>query len=96
MAAQEKRANELLEEIGVRVDSKTLVKNLGVGTQQMVEIAKALSQNAKVIVFDEPTSSLTDSEIQELFSIIRLRASATWVCSISATAWRSCLRSATG
>jgi len=72
VAAQEKRANELLEEIGVRVDSKTLVKNLGVGTQQMVEIAKALSQNAKVIVFDEPTSSLTDSEIQELFSIIRL------------------------
>ena len=70
--AQEKRANELLREIGIQVDSKTLVKNLGVGTQQMVEIAKALSQNAKVIVFDEPTSSLTDSEIQELFGIIRL------------------------
>jgi len=70
--AQEKRANELLREIGVSVDSRTLVKNLGVGTQQMVEIAKALSQNAKVIVFDEPTSSLTDSEIKELFGIISI------------------------
>ena len=71
-AAQEKRANELLSEIGVEVDSSTLVKHLGVGTQQMVEIAKALSRNAKIIVFDEPTSSLTDSEINELFSIVRL------------------------
>ena len=71
-AAQEKRANELLQEIGVHVDSRTLVKQLGVGTQQMVEIAKALSRQAKIIVFDEPTSSLTDSEITELFHIIRL------------------------
>ena len=71
-AAQEKRARELLTEIGVEVDPGTLVKHLGVGTQQMVEIAKALSRNAKIIVFDEPTSSLTDSEIRELFSIIRL------------------------
>ena len=70
--AQEKRASELLNEIGIQVDPRTLVKNLGVGTQQMVEIAKALSKKAKVIVFDEPTSSLTDSEIQELFGIIRL------------------------
>ncbi len=70
--AQEKRANELLREIGVDVDSKTIVKNLGIGTQQMVEIAKALSRDAKVLVFDEPTSSLTDSEISELFKIIRL------------------------
>ena len=71
-AAQEKRANEILAEIGVQIDSRTLVKHLSIGAQQMVEIAKALSRNAKVIVFDEPTSSLTDSEIEELFPIIRL------------------------
>ena len=71
-AAQEKRANEILSEIGVQIDAKTLVKHLSIGAQQMVEIAKALSRNAKVIVFDEPTSSLTDSEIEELFHIIRL------------------------
>lgn len=71
-AAQEKRANEILAEIGVQIDSRTLVKHLSIGAQQMVEIAKALSRNAKVIVFDEPTSSLTDSEIEELFHIIRL------------------------
>lgn len=71
-AAQEKRANEILSEIGVQIDSRTLVKHLSIGAQQMVEIAKALSRNAKVIVFDEPTSSLTDSEIEELFNIIRL------------------------
>ena len=70
--AQEQRANELLAEIGLDVDSRTIVKNLGIGTQQMVEIAKALSRDTKVIVFDEPTSSLTDSEIGELFKIIRL------------------------
>ncbi|MEA4927773.1 MAG: sugar ABC transporter ATP-binding protein [Candidatus Limiplasma sp.] len=70
--AQERRAAELLTEIGIEVDPRTVVKNLGIGTRQMVEIAKALSRNAKVIVFDEPTSSLTDSEIAELFQIIRL------------------------
>ena len=71
-AAQEKRSNEILEEIGVQVDSRTLVKNLSIGVQQMVEIAKALSHNAKILVFDEPTSSLTDSEIEKLFHTIRL------------------------
>ena len=70
--AQEAKADELLRDMGIQVDSRTLVKNLGVGTQQMVEIAKALSKNAKIIVFDEPTSSLTDSEIRELFRIIGL------------------------
>ncbi len=70
--AQKKRADELLKDVGIQVDSNTLVKNLGVGTQQMVEIIKALSKNAKIIVFDEPTSSLTESEIRELFRIIGL------------------------
>ena len=70
--AQKKKADELLRDVGIQIDSNTLVKNLGVGTQQMVEIVKALSKNAKIIVFDEPTSSLTESEIRELFRIIGL------------------------
>lgn len=69
---QKKKADQLLKEVGIQVDSGTLVKKLGVGTQQMVEIVKALSKNAKIIVFDEPTSSLTESEIRELFRIIEL------------------------
>lgn len=69
---QHKQANDLLTSVGIHIDSNTLVKNLGVGTQQMVEIVKALSKNAKVIVFDEPTSSLAESEIRELFRIINL------------------------
>ncbi|MFR5601655.1 MAG: sugar ABC transporter ATP-binding protein [Lachnospiraceae bacterium] len=68
---QKKQANELLKAAGISVDAGALVKNLGVGTQQMVEIAKALSKNAKVLVFDEPTSSLTESEIRELFQMIK-------------------------
>ena len=59
-----------LDMINLDIDPRTPVKHLGVGTQQMVEIAKALSKNTKVLVLDEPTSSLTDSEIRELFRII--------------------------
>lgn len=69
---QEKQAKKLLSDMGVHTDPRSLVKNLGVGTQQMVEIARALSKNAKVLVFDEPTSSLTDQEVKELFRLIRL------------------------
>jgi len=68
--AMDKRAEELLASIGVKVSPGTLVKNLSIANQQMIEIAKALSKNARVIVFDEPTSSLTDAEIKELFRII--------------------------
>lgn len=67
---QARKTDELLKDVGINIDGNVLVKNLGVGTQQMIEIVKALSKNAKVIVFDEPTSSLTESEIRELFRII--------------------------
>jgi len=67
----EKKANELLNQIGIYIDSSILVKDLSIASQQMVEIAKALSKDAKVLVFDEPTSSLTNAEITELFRIIR-------------------------
>lgn len=69
-SAMNKRAGELLSSIGIKVSPGTLVKNLSIANQQMIEIAKALSKDARVIVFDEPTSSLTQTEIAELFRII--------------------------
>ena len=63
---------EYLSMLNLKVDPRTPVKELGVGTQQMVEIVKAISKNSKVLVLDEPTSSLTDSEIVELFRIIEV------------------------
>ena len=65
-----RRTEELLASIGIKVSPDTILKNLSIASQQMIEIAKALSKNAKVIVFDEPTSSLTTAEIEELFAII--------------------------
>lgn len=65
-------SKKYLQMLHLDIDPDTLVKDLGVGTQQMVEIAKAVSKQSKVLVLDEPTSSLTDSEIKELFSIIRM------------------------
>lgn len=64
-------AQILLDKLGVKESPKTLVGELSVGKQQMVEIAKALSLNAKVIVMDEPTDALTDKETESLFKVIR-------------------------
>ncbi|MGO0059584.1 sugar ABC transporter ATP-binding protein [Brevibacillus fluminis] len=61
----------LLDELGFEIDPKSLVGDLSVGTQQMVEIAKALSFQAKVIIMDEPTSAITEQETAKLFEIIR-------------------------
>jgi ribose transport system ATP-binding protein len=61
----------LIEQCGLDVSPKTAVKSLGVGQQQLVEIAKAISMNAQVLVFDEPTSALSDKEIERLFNRIR-------------------------
>ncbi len=61
----------LLERLKVDIAPGALVKNLSVAQQQMVEIAKALSLNARVLIMDEPTSSLTENEIDQLFVIIR-------------------------
>ncbi|MBV8831108.1 MAG: sugar ABC transporter ATP-binding protein [Acidobacteriaceae bacterium] len=64
-------ARRSLERIKLDLDPNTLVEELSPAQQQMVEIAKALSLEAKVIIFDEPTSSLTDKETQALFGVIR-------------------------
>lgn len=64
-------SKKLLDSIGLNKDPSTRVKDLSVAEKQMVEIAKAVSVGAEVIVFDEPTSSLTDVEIEQLFKIIK-------------------------
>ena len=61
----------LFSSLNMNVDPKQLMRTMSVSQRQMVEIAKAVSYNAKVIVLDEPTSSLTEREINKLFSIIR-------------------------
>lgn len=60
-----------LEKLGLQEDPKELIGNISVGKQQLVEIAKALSLNAKVIIMDEPTGALTVSETKKLFEVIR-------------------------
>lgn len=70
--AMHKQAKVLLDSIGIDVDTQSLIINLGVADQQMVEIAKALAADAKILVLDEPTSALSMREIEKLFSIIRL------------------------
>ena len=62
---------EILHKLNIDIDPREQVSELAVSKQQMVEIAKALSQNAKVLIMDEPTSALTAKEIDDLFRIIR-------------------------
>ncbi|WP_104398718.1 ribose ABC transporter ATP-binding protein RbsA [Vibrio penaeicida] len=63
-------ADALLARLNVKHSSKTLLGDLSLGEQQMVEIAKALSFESKVIIMDEPTDALTDTETESLFSVI--------------------------
>lgn len=65
------KAQELLNLIGVEINATTKIKNLSIAEMQMVEIAKAISNNAKVIIMDEPTSALSDKEVSLLFKIIK-------------------------
>lgn len=64
------RSKRFLEQIGCNVDPTALVKNINVGDMQMIEIAKALTKNAQVIIMDEPTTALTDVETKNLFKVI--------------------------
>ena len=64
------KTKTVFEELGVNYDPREKIGNLSVSKRQMVEIAKAVSYNAKVIVFDEPTSSLNEAEAEHLFKII--------------------------
>ena len=64
------RAQKLLADLHLEIDPRTPAGYLGIGQQQLVEIAKALSQEARVLVLDEPTAALTDAEVETLFGIL--------------------------
>ncbi len=67
-----KDTKDVFANLEIDVDPKTIMSTMPVATRQMVEIAKAVSFNSKVIVFDEPTSSLTEEEVEHLFKIINM------------------------
>jgi D-xylose transport system ATP-binding protein len=78
------RAERLMGELGLALDPRTPVEQLGIGQQQLVEIAKALSHDARILVLDEPTAALTDSEVETLVGILeRLRARGVGIAYIS-------------
>ncbi|AEV30398.1 ABC-type sugar transport system, ATPase component [Sphaerochaeta pleomorpha str. Grapes] len=72
---QNNRARQLLAKLHMDIDPELKLAKLTVGKQQMVEIAKAVSYNLKVLILDEPTAALTDREIEDLFTIMRDLAS---------------------
>ena len=67
-----KDTRAVFEELGVNVDPRRIMSTMPVSQRQMVEIAKAVSYKSKIIVFDEPTSSLTEEEVEHLFRIINM------------------------
>lgn len=69
--AMRKRARDIFRDLHTDINLDTTIKSLGMAQKQMVEIAKALTFDANIIIFDEPTASLTEREVQALFSIIR-------------------------
>jgi len=61
---------DYLQEIGCNVKPNEYVKNISIGEMQMLEIAKAISKNSKIIIMDEPTTALTESETEKLFKVV--------------------------
>lgn len=64
------KSDELLKTVGLKEPSRTLIKDIGVGKQQMVEIAKALAKNVKLLILDEPTASLNESDSRKLLDLL--------------------------
>jgi len=69
--AMRRSAAGIFEGLGVRMDPSALVRGLSMADQQLIEIAKALSIDARVLVLDEPTASLSAHEVERLFAIVR-------------------------
>lgn len=70
--AMQRESKKILDSLHIDINPKALVKNLSVGYQQMVEIAKAMSQNAQLLVMDEPSAPLTNAEVENLFAVVDL------------------------
>ena len=70
--AMEEEAAKAFAQLKIKIDPKELVKNLTVGYQQMIEIAKAVEQNAKVLIMDEPSAPLTSNEVENMFAVVEL------------------------
>src|SRR5215468_6878894 len=68
--ANEARTAALLKKVGLKEDPKTLITNIGVGKQQLVEIAKALSKEVRLLILDEPTASLSEKDSQALLDLL--------------------------
>uniref|UniRef100_A0A7C5Z7D2 Xylose ABC transporter ATP-binding protein n=1 Tax=Caldicellulosiruptor owensensis TaxID=55205 RepID=A0A7C5Z7D2_9FIRM len=64
-------SKKLFEKLNIEIDVYEKVENLGIGQQQMVEIAKAISKDSKILILDEPTAALTESETKQLFRILK-------------------------
>lgn len=90
-AAMRKQAQEVMDKLGVNIPVDAVMSDLSVGQQQMVEIAKALMVDAKVLIMDEPTAALTQSETRTLFDVVKgLRAKGVSISIIQEAAIRRC------
>lgn len=90
-----KRAKSLLESLGSDIDPKAEMGTLSVAQQQLVEIAKALSSHARIVIMDEPTAALTKRESEELYEITEKLRDDGAPSSSSRTAWKTCTASRT-
>lgn len=95
MKGTHQRARALLDSIGSTIDTHTIVGDLSASEMQMVEITKALSFDSKLIIMDEPSSSLTAEELKNSAASSRICAAAASPLSISATSWTRSLITAT-
>ena len=84
LKAMERESKKILDSLNIKINPKTLVKTLSVGYQQMVEIAKAVSQNAKLLIMDEPSAPWTSAEVEAMFAIVdKLKAGGVSIIYIS-------------
>ena len=91
-----RRAAELLTTLNLNIDVTKTLGSYSVAVQQMIAIARAVDVDAKVLILDEPTSSLDEEETQRLFAVVRKLKARAWGSSLSPTSWIRSMSSATG